>query len=368
MINYSGFKTYSIGLILLLTCFSLNAGSIAVEDKIKVFLGIEIAPLSKEKAQKLGFANPYGSYVKRVIPRTSAEKAKLLPFDYIYGIDEYRVNEDRKLGYILSQFYIGDKATIYLIRKGKQMQLPVVFIKSENTYTIEEDKCKSPFFGIEPNHSAPTSQGIRISVISNSTAKAIGVTNKDIILQINGHSMIDWVDISTAIDAMKVGQVIKVKYVRNGVACYAEGPIKSFCDTKLFQSAQPKASITGQNQWNPKKMVSVSIAQPSTTEVQRINRNTDLALPLRNTLELIKLEVNTQSPEGTFPMRFQLSKSSPIVVRIYNASGRIVYDYELKAFNGSFEDAIDISENGKGDYYLVIKQETKANLQRITLS
>ena len=39
------------------------------------FLGIYSERVSKEKAKKLGFDNPYGSYVSSVIPGTAAGRA-----------------------------------------------------------------------------------------------------------------------------------------------------------------------------------------------------------------------------------------------------------------------------------------------------
>ena len=77
------------------------------------FLGVYIEKISEKKAKALGFDNPYGSYVSGVLKNTAAEKGGLMPFDYIFGIDEYRVGVDQQLGGILLRYKSGDEAIVH---------------------------------------------------------------------------------------------------------------------------------------------------------------------------------------------------------------------------------------------------------------
>ncbi|MEK7254358.1 MAG: hypothetical protein AAB316_06420 [Bacteroidota bacterium] len=66
----------------------LGDRSLAIACPEGVYLGVEAIHISEEKAKKLGFTNVHGSYVSKVMERSSAKQAGLQPFDYIYGVDE----------------------------------------------------------------------------------------------------------------------------------------------------------------------------------------------------------------------------------------------------------------------------------------
>ncbi len=333
----------------------------------KAFLGIESTYITKKKAAALGFANPYGSYVKRVIPGTAAAMGGIKPFDYIFGIDEYRVNELQRLSHILSNYYIGDRAIIHLIRQGESRQIQVTFIKPQPVELNSMDECREPFFGIQQNHSAPVLKGIRVSIVRNSTAEAMGLEDDDILTHINDNIILDWEDASIAIHTLEIGDVIEVDFIRNGKIFSRQGPIKSYCDTKLFRNKV--TVIVDEDRSRSSGIVSdVSISQPSLGQIQSINRNCGLALSLTSNLTVTDLRINEPDTEGIFPLSFRLNRCAPVIVRIFNQSGRLVYDYEMTTFSGKFWDEIDIATNGSGDYFLEIKQGTKTAVRKLKLS
>ena len=90
-----------------------------------VFLGIESTDISIEKAKALGFENPYGRYVSRVMSNSAAASAGLLPFDYIYGANDQRTSNNQDLADILEDFEPGDEVTLYFIRKGEKHTVSV---------------------------------------------------------------------------------------------------------------------------------------------------------------------------------------------------------------------------------------------------
>lgn len=332
----------------------------------KVFLGVESADISKEKARLLGFTNHYGVYVQKVIPGTAAEFAGVQPFDYIYGIDEFRVNESQGLGYILSKFYVGDVAQLYLVRKGKNLKLRVKFIQDGKVSTFEKDKCNAPYLGIKQNLSTPVINGILVSVVDNSTAEIIGLQDKDIILKINGFQMVDWQDIKIAINAMDVGETIRVEFLRKNRLSSTQGPIKGYCSTLLLKNNSNQFPQQLPKQIPPD--FSIHTHTPNLVELEKINKQTDLALPLTNSLTFDYLNIDAQAEKGLFTLEFGLRRSNPIVIRIYNNVGRLVYSYELKTFDGAFKDEVDIATNGGGNYFMEIKQGTQSAVRKLSLS
>ena len=204
------------------------------------FLGIYSDKLSRDKARKLGFDNPHGSYVTSVIPGTAAERAGIRPLDYLYGIDEYRPGDNQSFTQILRKYRPGDDATIYLVRKGQKQRVAVTFGSREDRgETREKEKCEEAFFGISAqswNNQKVT--GIPVSIVDNSTAKSIGMKDGDIITALNGHRMIDWNDVTIAIGDMEVGQKITVDFVRYNQKKQLSGRIKSYCETKKIEEQE----------------------------------------------------------------------------------------------------------------------------------
>ena len=193
------------------------------------FLGIYSEQLSKEKARKLGFDNLYGSYVSRVVENSAAERAGVQPFDYIYGIDEYRTGKEQSLTQIIRKYHPNQNATLHLYRKGGNRTLNVTFSARSDSKAKARDKCNDPFFGISAAEmNEEEMEGVTVNIIDNSTAKAIGMENGDRIIAINGYRMLDWQDIKTAINTMKVGNQIAVDFIRNGKKMKKQGAIKSY--------------------------------------------------------------------------------------------------------------------------------------------
>ena len=116
------------------------------------FLGIISNIVSKSKAKKLNFDNHYGSYVAKVIDNTAADKAGIQPFDYIYGIDEYRTGENQNISSILRKYEPNDRVTLHLIRKTNKKTMPVTLGRRSDARYPETDQCDEPFFGIRNTH------------------------------------------------------------------------------------------------------------------------------------------------------------------------------------------------------------------------
>lgn len=59
---------------------------------IRVFLGVYSNEIFFDKVEILGFENFYGSYIIKVIGNMVVEIGGLEFFDFIYGIDDFRVS------------------------------------------------------------------------------------------------------------------------------------------------------------------------------------------------------------------------------------------------------------------------------------
>ena len=349
----------------------------------QAFLGIYSEQLSEEKARKLGFDNLYGSYVTRIVENSAAERAGVLPFDYIFGIDEYRTGKEQNLTQIIKRYESGQDATLHLYRQSKKQTLEVAFGSRSENAPSKRDKCQDPFLGISATKlKEGVNQGITVNIVSNSTAESIGMEDGDHVIAINGYRMLDWQDISTAINALEVGDKITVEFLRDGQKQQLKGPIKSYCETKPdegFSFELEQAPRPGQ--WfdryfkkgdavtiitNGADEVNVDIRDMSTDEAQRARREKSIELEAANNLSIEGLSIEPE--DESFELEFTLPGNGPTIIRIYNELGRLIYQYDLGEFSGAFRDEVNLSQNKDSQYYLEIRQGRRSASKKITLS
>lgn len=347
------------------------------------FLGIYSEQLSKEKARKLGFDNLYGSYVTRVVEKSAAERAGVEPFDYIYGIDEYRTGKEQNLTQIIRKYEPGEDATLHLYRKGKNRMLKATFGARTESETRERDKCSAPFLGITATKTSEGEpEGVTVNIINNSTAEALGMEDGDHIVAINGFQMLDWQDISTAIKAMEVGNKITVEFLRNGQKQKKSGPIKSYCETKPAEAMNMEIEVAPKpGEWFDRYFkkgegqtivigsageVDVDVQDMSSTEAAKVNREKGIELKTANNLAIEEFSIEQDG--DNFEMEFTLPGSGETSLRIYNEAGRLIYQYDLGNFSGDFRDEVNLPQNAAGHFYLEIQQGNKSVAKKITLS
>jgi len=360
-----------------------GTASFAPELRKDAFLGIQSERISSKKATVLGFNSDYGSYVTKVYPNTAAEKAGLRPFDYIYGVDEYRTAPRQDLSDILRKYNAGDDAALLFIRQGKDREVKVTFTGREKALTsVKTNPCEDPFLGVRQTVSTAGDKGVEIELVRNGTAEAMGLENGDIITAINGFPMIDWDDIGTAVDMLEIGESIRVSFLRDGRERTASLPIKSRCETQgmgrgdfdVSPSPSIDLDINMDNRDRPIVIIrpgnnrfEASLRSLSEQDIQRANERLDLNLPTTNSLDIDRLTLRPYGREGQHLLQFELPGQGQTIIRLYNDSGRRIYEYEIGRFTGEFSDEVDIAQNGPGTYYLHIQQGSQSAVQEVRL-
>jgi S1-C subfamily serine protease len=357
------------------------------QDENRAFIGIYTDMISKEKATKLGFDNPYGTYVTGIIPNSGADKAGLKPFDYIYGFDEYRAGEQQNLGVVMKKYKPGDKATVHFVRKGKKATASLTFTKPMKEKKEDMDSCEDGFFGIIQKGS-DEDDGVTISPVKGSTAAELGLQEGDLITHINGYRMSDWQDITTAINLVKPGETISVDYERNGKAMKGSKPLKSLAQTKncancdcgekesVVIATTPGSGWSGWSNSSSKSDVPMPRMDMKNARVSTDNINADEANELRskgvnlgtNSLSVDGLRISPNASTGQFSLEFNLPTSGNTIVKIYNLTGRELYEYDLGSFSGKFSDNVDLGQNGPGSYFLEVTQGGKVFTKKVTLA
>jgi len=365
-----------------LLVFSIQA---QCDNSKTAFLGIYTNNMSKDKAEKLQFENPYGSYVSSVIKNTAADRLGLQGFDYVVGVNKEAISEDKNLTRLLRQYEPGEKVTIHYIRKGKKRSKSVELgTKSEADYS-KRSRSEDPFLGVTHNNDRYSggTVGARVNIVANSSAEEVGLQNGDQIITINGYPIYDWSDLSTGIDMLKVGAVITVTYLRDGKKQTDKTTIRSLAATKkqehkysynqqsFQENRQVEPNRTGSTNFELEKRdvsgMEIDMEEMSEEEAVNMNEQFDIEMPLNNDLAISTINLAPNPNMGMFELRFNLKDKGDTTISIFNALGRNIYNYELSDFSGEFNDAIDISQNGTGLYFLEIRQANKSIVKKIVL-
>ncbi|RMF24885.1 MAG: PDZ domain-containing protein [Bacteroidetes bacterium] len=353
-------------------------------EENRAFLGIVGENLSVEKADRLGFENHYGTYVTYVIPGTGAARAGIQPFDYVFGIDEYRTGASQSLGFILSKYAPGDEVEVHLVRRQAIRRLQAVLGSREKVTTVKRDACQDPFLGVAQPPESGRGEGLAVGVLPNSSAAEMGMRSGDRILRINGFPIIDWKDVGTAVDMLTPGDPIRVEVLRGGRTLTLKGTIKSYSATKgcaectcggsrfsyyysaLGEKPQSGVGVEWERVRRPRPQVEFEarLAPVEASELHALKG----ALLSRQPLEVQQLHLSSEENKGLFELRFRLPSRGNTLVRIYNAAGRMVYEYELAAFSGVFRDEVDLTSNGAGTYFLLITQNGRTHTRKIIVS
>lgn len=226
------------------------------------YLGVFSEEISVTKAELLGLKNTYGSYITKVVPYSPAADAGLLPFDYIYGIDDHRTSFTTDLSDMLEKYSSNDNALIHVIRKGKPMAFKVIFGSRYNK-PCDNHPCPSSdaFLGVSPSGVNEKAWGVRVNITYNSSAQNMGLRNGDLLLSLNDYPLIDWSDVSAAINMLFAGDDITIEYERNGQKHVAQGKIGSDRHTQTYSSTPYKA----------KAYMGINYEKISTTKAEKLN-------------------------------------------------------------------------------------------------
>ncbi len=339
------------------------------------FIGIYSEQLPREKAEKLGLDNRFGSFVSGIIPGTAAAEYGIEPFDLIYGVDEYRTGEYQNLGHILRKYKSGDEATLHIMRKGERITLPFRFgSRDDRATTVSSSPCSEPFLGVRHSFETNDMEGVGITVVPNSTAAALGLEDGDIITHINGYRILDWSDIGTAIDNLTVGEPIEVRYRRDGSNFDGEQPIKSECETRQTETeynfddeSWPSGRERAPRRALPANL-NIDIENLAESDAREFRDNHEVNLPTSHNLRVEGLSLFPEEGSHRYILQFNLPSQGETSVQIYNASGRLIYNYDLGSFSGQFSDPVDISQNGVSTYYIVVRQGPRSVSKKAVLS
>ncbi len=185
---------------------------------IRGYLGIEPKAIDEESRQILKLKSKEGVLVSSVEPNSPADKAGLKQYDVIIEINGQKVKDDMDLRFKIAEIPPGSKATLKIIRDGKEQILTVTIGELP-----EEEPSQTPEPGPEDigltvttltprlarSYGLKTQEGVLVTEVSPfSEAAKKGIQSGDIILEINRNKVTSAREFQQALRRIKTGEPI----------------------------------------------------------------------------------------------------------------------------------------------------------------
>ena len=182
----------------------------------RAYLGIQVAEMTSELAQRAGIGEMRGVYVANVIKGAGAEAAGIEVGDVITSINGNKISTFVQLTEIIRQFRPGDKVNVELIRNGNARNV-VVELRNENN-TTEVTHQDSGFYdnelgatlrAINNNEKSTTGlrQGLVVLDVKQGILQRAGVNKGFVITSVNGNSVNSQSDLNRCMGQTTTGRV-----------------------------------------------------------------------------------------------------------------------------------------------------------------
>jgi serine protease Do len=171
---------------------------------VRGWLGIYVQRVTPAIADSMGLAEPRGALVAEVLKEGPAKSAGVKRGDVIAAYNGVPIEDSRELPLMVARTPLGHSATLRIVRDKKYIELPVTITASREAHlaTAARQPIKgSAPFGLTVKDLDPAlahdmglsqSKGVVVySVQPGSSADAAGVRARDIIVEVNRHSVAD---------------------------------------------------------------------------------------------------------------------------------------------------------------------------------
>jgi serine protease Do len=187
------------------------------------WLGVTIQDLKGDLAEYYGVKDKSGVMVASVVPGDPADRAGIQPKDIITEVDGKKIATSRDLTNLAAKLGVGDTARVTILRDGRTKTLNVKVGKRPLTMAAvseNQQKEKDGEYGFEVTELTPeiaqrydireTAGVIVVNVDPNSKAKAAGIQQGDLIIEVNRKNVASVKDFKNLIDQHKEGDGIKL--------------------------------------------------------------------------------------------------------------------------------------------------------------
>lgn len=298
-----------------------------------------------------------GVAIDRVIEDGGADKAGLKNGDIILAIDGEKTNSYNALVRAMKGRKPNDVVKVDYKRGGEYFQSAVTLHKNISSkskysynynynynYNYKRNPCK-PFIGV--TLATRGENGVRIyKVIEGTAADKAELESGDRITAIDGTRVTTQKEIVRLRDLHKAGDYFMITYLRDGEEYQVEAQFTP-CDEEeeIVEEEMPA-----------EEKINMAPSQETTPKLE-----------LNNSLELESISAFPNPTSGRVTLRFT-GEAVPTTVRLTDATGRVLMTEKLNAFDGQYEDEINLSKYAPGIYLINVIQGNKVYTEKIILT
>jgi len=217
-------------------------------------------------------------------------------------------------------------------------------------------------------------EGSRINDFTDeSAAREVDLEKGDLITAINGQRVKSHDDLWNQIAQYKVGDKVKLEYLRNGNAMTAEATLKACQDNSsrvqiLDNDGEEVRDFTSWN-WNDddqrrlreRSIITIRRGEGDAPKV-------DLTpIPQDRSLKLAEFRAFPNPTQGQVTVAFK-GESVATTVSFFDLSGRQLFREELNAFNGRYSQQFDLSDYSKGNIVVHVQQGDKVFTEQVAVN
>ncbi len=195
---------------------------------IRGWLGVSIQEVTPELAKSFGMNGEKGALVSDVVAGGPAEKAGLKRGDIILEFNGKTINEYNELPRMVAVLPPGEKATLKVLRDGKERDIPVTVgeLKEEEAVKPAEEMEKQLGISLQPvspeiaaELGMKKAEGVVVTnVEANSSASEAGLQRGDVILEVDRKTISSVKDFTETL--RKAGKSMLFLIYRNGSTLY----------------------------------------------------------------------------------------------------------------------------------------------------
>jgi serine protease Do len=200
---------------------------------VRGFLGIGIQDLNQDLAKSFGLKEAKGALVSNVAEDSPAAKAGIKQGDVIVGYQQAPIEDAAALQRAVTGTSVGAKAVVKVIRNGHEQELTATVGEQTEPKQVAraESGTESALAGVEVQNVNPqmarelglqdTAQGVVVvNVEPESQADRVGLTQGDVIKEINRHPVKSVKDYEQIVSALKKDQDALLLINRRGSSLF----------------------------------------------------------------------------------------------------------------------------------------------------
>jgi len=364
----------------------------------KGFLGISDDEENDEKSEP--------GVAVRITKESGAAKAGLQSGDVIFQLGEASISDFEDISDYMAYTKPGQKVNITYERNGKRNTTEATLTEEKNSWNINtgdwdlsnfdpealwnkagwnngnctvnvnaKDACLGVFSDAFADGKA---EGSRINDFTEeSAAREVNMATGDVITALEGQSVKSHDDLWNEIAKHKVGDKVKVDFVREGKKMTVEATLKACRDNSsrvqiLDGDGEQVRNFTSWN-WTDddqrnlreRRVITIRKGEGDAPKVNAVPNGQPIT-PDRS-LKLTAFRAYPNPTQGQVTVEFT-SEPVATTVSFFDLSGRQLFREELNAFDGRYSQQFDLSDYAKGTILVHVQQGEKVFTEQVIVN